>query len=398
MVVGNPSPDSMISPGSGFTWTLLRRSSLMLALLLIFLGSLCRKPEYKPEIVNISSDACLSERPCIARSGDGRLAIGWTGAKTGYEDIWLVEKAQGGNWSAPENISNAGRANGSRSVSIEYDALGTLHAAWSQYMAVGLGSWVIIYSQKPRDGIWATAETIRQGTAVLPHIAVDTAGIVHLAFEDMVGGRSTVHYTTRHPAAGWGQTEVLSDPCSAVDCDLAVLADGTSIAVWENWSIIPAEVFRTERRSSGEWTQPVSAHSYPGYGLNPQLATDGRRVALAFGVALAKPVIAVMTRDVATGWSDPDTSCAVHIPGSPSVAYDSLGRVFLAWGNEPELRVARRDGSWSQTVVSDSLMPSGTSIVADEHGRAHVAWRSQPVFEDPGEIYYSEVAIAPVGR
>ena len=365
---------------------------------LLLMGSLCwHEPEPEFEIENISNNPSWSQRPCIACSDDGRVVLAWSDYATGYEEVWLVEKEKGGRWTEPVNLSKAGNANGSRSVTLCFGTDGTLHAAWSQAVQIGQSGvwvWAIAYTRRPSGGEWAVPETIFHGTATRPHIAVDTSGTVHLQFTDMAGGSHwTICYANRNPTGNWSPVQEVSAPWSAGDGDLAAIDDGTVVVAWDDWTSFPLRTLWSERIPSGEWSPPRVVYNSSNDCYVPILASNGSVVALAFGGSYY--YITVMTKQTGAAWSEPDTSCETRNGGHRSIALSKQGHVFLGFANaaEPALRLARRDTGWTQVKVTDSLFPSKTTLVVDGEGHVHLAWSSQPDYPEPGDIYYVEVGI-----
>lgn len=365
-------------------------------------GSLCRRngrnEEPQFEIENISNNPSESHRPSIACSDDGRVALAWSDYATGWEEVWLVEKERGGRWTEPFNLSKAGTANGSRSVSLCFDQNGSLHAAWSQGVKIG---WAIAYTRRPAGGDWAVPETIFYGTATQPRIAVDASGAVHLKFEVLVGGNHwTICYTNRSPAGIWSSVQEVSARNSAGNGDLAVFDDGTAIAAWDDWTGRPVRILWSERIQSGDWSAPALAYPSSVYCQSPVLASNGSKVALVFGESGPKPRPVVLTRQNREAWSEPDTSCETRNAGMRSVAVDKREQIFLGFGNaaEPALRLARRDTGWTQVKVTDSLYPSKTTLAVDDEGRAHLAWASEANYDTltgfhAKDIFYVEIVM-----
>lgn len=395
------------------SWTTFKRSKMILkrvsaltvgAAALLLMGSLCwRKDEPQFEIENISSNQSTSHRPSIACSDDGRVALAWSDYATGWEEVWLVEKEQGGRWTEPANISKAGNANGSRSVTLCFGTDGSLHAAWSQAVQIGQsGAWVwaIAYARRPSGGEWAVPETIHCGTAVEPHVAVDASGTVHLAFHDMVGGYSTICYTSRSPSGIWSSIQEVSARHSAGVGGFALLHDGTAIAAWDDRTGSPVRILWSERIQSGGWSAPALVYPSSVYCQSPVLASNGSKVALAFGESKQGGRIVVMTKQKGAAWSEPDTSCETRNAGMESVALSKQGHVFLGFGNaaEPALRLARRNSGWTQAKVTDSLYPSKTTLAVDDEGRAHLAWASEADYDTltgfrAKDVFYVEIVM-----
>jgi len=367
-------------------------------------GSFChRQPEPGFQIENVSNNPSYSDRPCIACTREGHVALAWSDYTTGHEEVWLVEKDKGGTWSSPYNLSKAGDINGSRGVSLCYGRDGTLHVAWSQFAERGQsGAWTIAYTRRPPGGDWAVPETIWHGTAVIPHIGVDTSGTVHLEFEDMAGGRSTICYSSRRPDGEWEAVQEISAPYAAMSGGLSVYDDGSAVATWVRWegaSVLPA-ILWSELTSDHTWTPPAILEFPARYCLGSTVGSNGAVATLAFTASDPGQWIVVMTKQSNAPWSDPDTSCASRNPGSFAPTLNNSNNVVLAWLNaaEPAFRLAIRNAGWHQVVVLDASYVSMTSIAVDADGRVHLAWKGEPDYPEPGDIYYTEMDIGDISR
>jgi hypothetical protein len=79
---------------------------------------------------------------------------------------------------------------------------------------------------------------------------------------------------------------------------------------------------------------------------------------------------------------------------------NAAGRIVVAWVNaaEPAFRLARRDDEWTQAVVNDGRYVSMTSIAVDADDRVHLAWKGEPDYPAPSDIYYTEIDIGDIGK
>ncbi len=363
-------------------------------------GSFChRQPEPSFQIENVSNNPSYSDRPCIACTREGHVALAWSDYTTGHEEVWLVEKDKGGAWSAPYNLSKAGNINGSRGVSLCYDRDRTLHAAWSQFAPRGqAGAWTIVYTRRPPGGDWAVPETIWHGTAVVPHICADTSGAVHLEFEDM-SSRSTICYSSRSSAGMWAPVLEVSAPYTAAigTGGIGAYDDGTAVVVWER-DEGPGEfgsLLWSERTLGGAWSPPAVVDFPARYCLGPTVGTNGNEAVLAFAASNPGQWLVVLTRRAHAPWSEPDTSCESRNPGMLAAALSSANVVVAAWVNaaEPAFRLARRDDEWAQAVVNDGRYVSMTTVAVDADDHVHLAWKGEPDYPLPGDIYYTEMDI-----
>jgi hypothetical protein len=76
-----------------------------------------------------------------------------------------------------------------------------------------------------------------------------------------------------------------------------------------------------------------------------------------------------------------------------AAALTSENNAVVAWVNaaEPAFRVARRDKGWAQFVLIDASYVSWTTVAVDAEDRVHLAWKGEPDYPEPGDIYYTEI-------
>jgi hypothetical protein len=369
-----------------------RRSNwfaLVIVAALAMLGVQC-EPGGKPDIVvqNISNNEHASEYPCVVCDGVGHVVLAWTDDDGGDEVIMYVEKDEGGEWSPPQRMVDM--PTGQRNVSLCYDRVGTLHAAWAQFFGPGPRfGWNIAYSHRPRGGTWAVAETLTYGVAVEPRISVDTTGAVHVLFAD-AGYGSNICYASRSTSGIWSSVYVLRGDYQGLGAPvLGVLADGTCVAAWVeqdnnvHWSI---------RTPAAGWQQPATM---PADGNGAWVTTLAAARDVCYQVYMdTKAKVVALTHDLT--WTASDTSfpdrggyalaACIDTDGDPAVA------TATTVGGQA-LRVAVRVGSqnWRSCLVdSEYGVSSGLSLAVGPSGTMHLAWSSQD-YPAEGEVYYAQV-------
>jgi hypothetical protein len=367
------------------------RTVIRLLLLLVSLaltsGSLCHNPNPHVDIECITPSDSMSYNPWIACDASGHLVLAWTRNVGGREDVWYVEKDSGGDWSQPVNLSQSGGEWGSRNVSLCHDRGGTLHAAWSQ--SVGL-AWVIFYTRRVPNGSWAVPETIVHGIAVRPSIGVDSAGSVHLLFEDFSYGFD-VCYARRDPTAGWGPVSVLHKRNHAGNAALGVRPDGRCLVAYDD-----LDSARTYWRScrGDTWTSPMLLDSASITRSFFAMAAQGGTV--YFAQNGGRNHMWIWTYRDETGWVGPDSLCPQgHAPSMISLAALDDSVLAIGWedARSSKLRVARRASRWSipvEATGADSTHPTWrTSLAVAPDGLAHLAWAGPSA--GSSRIYYTSV-------
>ncbi len=373
---------------------------LLLVFFVLACGSLCRRPETRPQVVNISNSDSAALKPSIACDASGNLAIAWTDSRDGSEDIWLTEKAPGGDWSAPYNVSQGGSPNGARNVSLCFDKEGGLHAAWSQYFSVsGQGGWAIAYAHRPVGGSWAETETIFHGMASMPKVGVDDSGSVHLLFKDMVTGGYDACYATRSSSGTWQPVQVLNPglPCS--DALIAVRGDGTCSAAFVAFvapdSGYSYNLYWCRKPPDGGWHAPELVEARRDGISFPALTTDNVNAYLGYHRGAGTIVVHTLAD---SSWTGADTLCPESERASLiSIAPDTRGGLVLAWGDYStlELKIAGWNEGWTRAITAAGPDTARTwrttSVVVGPDRQVHVTWDSDWRTPSPSEVFYARV-------
>ena len=373
--------------------SVVARGLTLAVMLALVSGSLCHNQNPPVDIECITPSDSMSYNPWIACDANGHVVLAWTRNVGGREDVWYVEKDSGGDWSQPANLSRSGGEWGSRMVSLCYDRSGTLHAAWSQSVRI---AWVIFYTRREPNGIWAVPETIVHGLAVRPSIGVDSSGSVHLLFEDYGYGFDAC-YARRDPTAGWGPVSVLRNRYHAGDAALGVRPDGRCIVVYSETDSGHARE-RTYWLScrSDTWTPPMLLDSLTRTNSFYAMAAQGGTVYFAQNGGLND--MWVWTYRDETGWIGPDSLCPQsHAPSMISLAAPDDSILVVGWEevSSSRLMVARRTSRWSIPAVvtgADSTNPTWrTSLAVAPDGLVHLTWAGPSA--GSSKIYYTSVRV-----
>jgi len=206
-----------------FIRTLVPRALLTAAMLLVFLGSLCHRPEEVPALVavNISHNSGRSEDPHLVVDSQGTVHVVWRDDTDG-EGILYAYKPRDGQWTEPLRLTSP--RCGGRLPSIAVGPGDRLHVAW-QGTYPDRTYWFVLYSYKDAWGDWAVPETIiGDEHYVRPCLAIDTAGCVHLTW--LAGGyASYLDYAMRDVSGNWSEPITLTDRDSVVCLEQEMCAD-----------------------------------------------------------------------------------------------------------------------------------------------------------------------------
>lgn len=146
--------------------------------------------------VNLSKNSGDSLEPHMIYCRDGALRVVWQDYSSNAEqaEIYLAERAAGGDWSAPANVSQT--AGDSAGPSLAEDAAGALHLVWYDNTP---GNWEILYAVKQSNGVWTSGANVSQtpGRSGQPRLIFDRRGVLHLAWADDTPGDFDVFYTKK---------------------------------------------------------------------------------------------------------------------------------------------------------------------------------------------------------
>jgi hypothetical protein len=227
---------------------------------------------------------------------------------------------------------------------------------------------------------------------VEPSIGVDSAGSVHLLFEDFSYGFD-VCYARRDETAGWGPVSVLHNRNHAGNAALGVRPDGRCIVVYD------------DRDSKRTYWQSCCGDTW-----TPTMLLDSTSITRAFFAMAAQDGAVhfvqngglnqmwLWTYRDETGWIGPDSLCPQsHAPSRITLAAPDDSTLVVGWvqPSPTRLRVARKTSRWSSEVVvavADSMYPCWrTSLAVAPDGLVHLAWAGPSA--GSSRIYYTSVRV-----
>jgi hypothetical protein len=362
-------------------------SGATLAVLLLVTYSTCDRPPGDGDILNLSNNATMSEYPAVACNPQGDVAVVWSDSADGDEDIWLVERKSGFQWTQPVQVSNSNLPSRSTAVALEAD--GTLHVAWSQYVLHGpMGGWVIVY--KSRSGSqWAVAETVARGLSFEPRLALGPGGRVHMLFQDI---SSEACYAYKDRGGTWSPVEVVGKQAYLMYAVLSVDAAGRCYAAWNGFDTLTAQSFLmySVKPLDSAWSAPSlvleTQHDY----TEPALACRGTDSYLAFSWITRKTGLGLVRFAPETGWGELDTSCPSRATAWFGLTVDAGGDPFVIWGSSGLQAAWKTLAGWKSFNISDTMQPATRCLaVADEQGNVHLVWDTHgSSYSNEPDVYY----------
>jgi hypothetical protein len=286
--------------------------------------------------------------PQVAVNAGGDAVAIWprdTGSETVLETL---ERPAGGDWSAPEVLSEPGEEEPAN-VRIGLDTAGNAVAIWS----IGFGS-TIRTAARPAGGDWSAPEDLSVENGRTPQLAMNAAGDAVAVWSGFDGVDDEVTWAAVRPAGGdWSPPEELSvaGESDGFFPQVAIDAAGNAIAVWQRFDLSDDVVQAAVRTADGDWSAPDVLSSPGENARSPRIAMNAAGSTVAAWSSLSGGTHAAV-RPAGGDWSAPKDISAAG--AEPALAVDSGGTAFALWPvtvapGEMVLQVAMHPpgGSWS---------------------------------------------------
>lgn len=226
-----------------------------------------------------------SYEPALAFDSSAYLHLLWSNATPGNNEIYYKKSTNGGaSWSASKRLTWTETWSGGLAIAV--DSADKLYAFWYDY-APGNGE---IYYTKSTDGgsTWAAGQrlTWTSGISYFPAVAVDSSGILSLAWEDNTPGSYEIFYKrSTDGGATWTAGRRLSP--TPGDCTAPAIADdffGNPIVVWPESTPGHYDLYYIKSTDGGvTWATSQRLTWTPGDSCSPAMVKGaGKTVHLAW--------------------------------------------------------------------------------------------------------------------
>ncbi|MGB0383472.1 MAG: exo-alpha-sialidase, partial [Ardenticatenaceae bacterium] len=193
----------------------------------------------------------------LAVDSSGTLYLAFRDDRDGSADIYFATSSDGGTtWSANVKLNDDTGTSGQYNPSLAVDASGTAYVAWQDQRN---GSGDDIYLARSTDGGTTWSANLKISDEInssknQPSLAVDASGTLYVAWQDYRydGGNPDIYFARSNDGGSnwekWDANRKINDNNNASHQEnpsLAVSADGTAYAVWQdyrfgNWDIYGA--------------------------------------------------------------------------------------------------------------------------------------------------------------
>lgn len=327
--------------------------------------------------------------PQVAMDATGDAVVAWNhfAAVGGYE-IVVLSRAAGGTWSAPARFPT-GAVAGNPQV-----AIGPTGEAVVAFRNSRGAEAPVEVARAAAGGGWTAPTEISEAgrfTAEPTVAAGPGGGVTAIWRQSEGGGKYRVWEATRPPGGDWSRPRAVSTAAEdTFSPRIALDATGGAVAAWEAEEAGTYFVIKSAARTAGgDWGSPVALSPAEGFAFTPELVMNpGGRAVLGWDQEDEGGyyVVDVTTFVPGTGWqlpavelSNPKVSSA-----APKLAIDERGDAVAAW---PEgggkLSVIRGStmapgGGWSlpTTITAPGEMGGETDVGLDARGEATVVWNS----------------------
>ena len=299
---------------------------------------------------DVTEDATqANSQPKIGVDDSGKIYITFVSTAGGYSQIFVASSTDGRRWDL-QQVTRA-RAH-SRYPALAVDAQGTVHMVWygiragAPAITTRHGSiYEILYTAASDNRLrpasngagWREPKVISPGIpdAINPALVIDSTGRLHSAWYQFDLRNYQVRHTLRPTTNGagvydraWTPPETISSGrADSMAVTLAAGPDGTAVVVWERRDSGGSRIYFAERSQRWSGQQLVSAPAQNGF--NPSVAIDGR------------------------------------------------GRVYVAWDDDRQIYLRRRDGTWREANRVTREAKSTHPNIAAVNEKVLVMWTQQ---------------------
>ncbi len=237
------------------------------------------------------------------------------------------------DWTAPVNASNTPGI--SIVCDLAVDPEGTVHVVFEEQNNI---TWIgqVFYCAKPANGPWSTPVNISNSehSSLDPKIAVDSTGMLHVAWKECHFTYSLIRYTGKAPGGSWSTPVVISgesEESRAVSDVVTDNQDNLHVA----W-VEAGEIYYATKASGGSWSASVNVSqgykcTYPEW---PHIVSDSEgnlHIVWVTGSGYDKCIM-YLTKPMSGSWSEPKNLYLFAFTASSSaLAVDEQAHLHVAW-------------------------------------------------------------------
>jgi PKD repeat protein len=282
--------------------------------------------------VNISAAGQDAFNPQVAMNQGGDAVAVWRRSDGSNDRVQAASRAAGGGFSAPVNLSVAGKDTHDPQVAI--DEPGDAVAVWTRFD--GANDRVQAASRAGGGGFSAPDNLSAAGqTAFNPQVAMDQGGGAVAVWERFDGANERVQAAIRPSGGAFSAPVNLSAAGQpAGNAQVAIDAGGDAVAVWQRFNGANNIVQAAIRSAGGAFSAPVNLSATGRDAFDSQVAMDqgGDAVAVWSRFVGGDVRVQAANRPAGGGFSaEANLSAAGEDATLPQVAMDQAGDALAAW-------------------------------------------------------------------
>jgi len=215
--------------------------------------------------------------PCILTDPNGTVLLFWQDNTSGHFDLYHKKSTdKGDSWGNTARLSYTARTSSNPEAVL--DPEGNIHLFWSEYYTDGNSE--IVYKKSTDHGAtWSKVNRLvwTNGLSLYPSAVCDSSGLIHLAWEERIGGAGEIMYKkSEDRGSTWSvQTRLTYSPGEAGSPSLAVDNSDNLHLVWiDTKSGNPEIIYKRSLNGGVSWSAPKQLVWNTGDSLNPFIASS----------------------------------------------------------------------------------------------------------------------------
>ena len=255
---------------------------------------------------NLSATGQNAEAPDVAVDAAGDTVAVWSRYNGTHDIVQSASRPAGGTWSAPVDLSVAGR--NATEPQVALDGAGNAVAVWSRYDGA---DYIVQASARPAGRDWEQPLDLSTTgeSAEAPQVAIGPAGEAVAVWSRSDGANDIVQSAARPLGGSWSPAVDLSLAGEdAGTAQVAIGPAGEAVAVWSRSdSGFNSLVQGSVRPQGGSWSPAVDLSQTGMIAEDPQVAVDpdGGAVAVWTSSDASPSVIQSVTRPAGGPWGAP---------------------------------------------------------------------------------------------
>jgi hypothetical protein len=255
-------------------------------------------------------------------------------------NIWAKRSTDGMGW-GPSQRLDAGHDGNAYSPRIALDVQGNAMAVWEQETDGHYKVWANRYVVGQGWGAALPIEPASSGDANAPQVALNAQGQAIAVWQQSDGKHSHIRTSRYARQTGWGTAQRVGSATTHANApQIAFGANGTALAVWQQFDGLQTQVWASQQSAGSGWSHATQLSVRPGVGdsLNPTIAVDahGQATALWQQADGGRNSIWARPYSASTGWGRP-TLVEPQFPAqdmdSEPLAHYTRGSDVIAWQN-----------------------------------------------------------------